>query len=220
MVVSEGDSRVLEFARAHSVVLADQVVGLLEETGPEVEERLGSLSRAGFLVCDRVGPQGPDCFRITGAGLRAIGSRFAPPGFDPRCRHAVGAGWLWLAAHGGTFGSVEGVVSERQMRVEDREGGADSPFFVQPEQFGGDPERHYADLMLLMRPGRVAVELLMVGPVQRRLEAVLRAYAADARIRAVLYLVVDPRLGRLVQSAAARLELSPLVHVQPAVLKF
>jgi hypothetical protein len=102
------------------------------------------------------------------------------------------------------------------MRTEDLEPSRDAPFAVEPHQFGGSRGVHYPDVMLLVPSGRVAIKLLLSAPPVEQLEAVLRAYAADVRMQAVLYLVVDPRLGGPVESAAAGLELSAMVHVQLA----
>lgn len=74
---------------------------------------------------------------------------------------------------------------------------------------------HYPDLLLMGEAGeRVAVELELTAKGSRRLEKILLAYAADSRISAVLYLIEQPALRRQVQSAAARLGISDLVHVR------
>ena len=214
--MGNADQQVLEFAAAHRLVVAGQVGSLLGEDPVEAGERLVGLERAGLAASDRVDAAAPAFFRITSAGLRTIGSRLPAPGFDPCYQHALSAGWLWLIASAGRLGSVEGVLSERQMRAEDREGGPEAPFDVRPGEFGGRGEVHYPDLMLFTGSGRVAVELLLAPAGQRDLGAVLRAYGADARVHAVLVLVGDPRVGRLVQSVAGKLELTSLVRVQMA----
>jgi hypothetical protein len=73
---------------------------------------------------------------------------------------------------------------------------------------------HYPDLALLTRSGRVVVELVLAAPHTGELEAVLRAYGADARVATVLVLVDSPPVGLLVQAIAVRLELTSFVHVQ------
>ncbi len=219
-ILSESERRVLEFASAHSVVLADQVARLLGAPADEAAEVLAGLTAAGLVAHDRVGGEEPSWFRITGVGLRLLGSRASPPGFDPRWRHAVGAGWLWLVAREGELGGVDRVLSERQMCFEDRNGGADAPFALRPDLFGGGPGVHYPDLVLLVGSTRRAVELLSAAPARRRLEGVLQAYAADARVQAVMFLVADLRLNALIRSVAAGLELSPMVRVQLATLGF
>lgn len=214
--VSLGDREraVLRFAASQRVVLPRQVARMLEEETSAVDELLTDLTGAGVLVRDRVGSERPDRFRITRAGLQAIGSRSAPPRFEATDRRAVGVAWLWLAGRGGTFGRADRVLSEREMRDEDADGGTGSPFFVEPHEFGGGFERHYPDLVLVRGSDRIAIEVLLAAPPSRQVEAVLRAYAADSRIAWVLFMPVDPRLGHMVQAIAASLELSPFVGVQ------
>jgi hypothetical protein len=138
VVIAEADRRSLEFAAAHRLVEARQVATLLGEKAVDAGERLEGLWRAGLVAGERDGAETPGYFRITGGGLRAIGSRLPVPGFDPRYEHAVGAGWLWLIANAGRFGAFDRVLSERQMRAEDQEQPApEAPFDVRPGEFGG-----------------------------------------------------------------------------------
>jgi hypothetical protein len=74
----------------------------------------------------------------------------------------------------------------------------------------------YPDVMLLMAGGRVAVHLVLQAPAPGWLEAVLRGYESESSLAGVLFLVADPRVAAVVRSAAARLGLSGLVHVQLA----
>jgi hypothetical protein len=207
----------LEFASVHSVVSRDQVARLLGNTTDAAAKQLSTLSADGLLSRERCAVAEASRFRITPAGADVIGSRLATPGFDPRVRHALGVGWLWLMATVGSFGSVDRVLTERQMRWVDCREGSEAPA-APLEEFGGGPGAHYPNLMLLTKQGRIAVELVLDAPAPRVLEPVLHAYAADVRLSAVLFLVSDPWVGRLVQSVAAWLELSPLVHVQPAMV--
>jgi hypothetical protein len=212
----DADRRVLEFASVNRLVSGAQAARLLDLAVEAASERLSRLAGNGSLARGLLGLGEAPWFRITPAGLRAVGSRLAAPGFGPWCRHALGVGWLWLLASEGTFGPVEQVLTEREMKSVDKHDGVEAPFAARPEEFGGAAAPHYPDLMLLTTQGRIAVELLLDAPARGALEAVLRAYAADVRISTVLYLATGPWVGRLVQSVAAELELSAMVRVQPA----
>lgn len=214
-VLEEVDRRVLEFAGAHGRVGVDHVTGFCGLGAEEAGARLRELAGAGLLARERLGRKDPRSFRVTAAGLAQVERRLPAPGFGPRYGHARGVVWLWLAARDGTFGPVERVLSEREMRAEDLEGSSDGPFGVElPSSAGG--RVHYPDLLLVLAAGRVPVVLQGRPPPRAQLRMVLRGYAADARVAAVLFLISDLRVGEIVQSVAAGLELSRLVHVQLA----
>lgn len=154
---------------------AGQVASLLGEEPAEAGERLAALETVGLATSDRLGVTSPAVFRITSAGLRAIGSRLSAPGLDPRPERALGVGWLWLVASSGGLGRVDRVLSKLQMQAEDLDGSPEAPFDVCPGEFGGRGRVHYPDLMLLTGAGRVAVELLFEAPAPDEFAAVLRA---------------------------------------------
>jgi hypothetical protein len=80
----------------------------------------------------------------------------------------------------------------------------------------GQIRLHYPDLLLIGHAGeRVALELELSAKGGRRLETILTAYGADPNVAAVLYLAEKPGIRREVRSAAARLGITDLVHVQP-----
>ena len=60
----------------------------------------------------------------------------------------------------------------------------------------------------------VAIELELTGKQRTRRESILGAYAAEARIDAVLYLSDRPSVLRSVQDSARQLGIASLVHVQ------
>jgi hypothetical protein len=230
--LDDRDREVLAFVAAHRMVAADHVMVLLAKDVGTAHGRLGQLEAEGFVRRERLFRRGPDCYRITPAGLSSIRSDLAPPEFDPRYRHDVGVAWVWLAATRGTFGTLDRVVTEREMREADQKwsepGGLDGdvagrpaadvgapPFGVPVTGVDGDRSRHYPDLLLIGR-GRVAVELQLALPSPRRLREILVGYGADARVWAVLFLVVDPEIAGRVESAAAQLGISQMVQVQPA----
>ncbi|MBV9836824.1 MAG: hypothetical protein JO156_01805 [Solirubrobacterales bacterium] len=210
MVLNDLDREVLRFAAAHCLVAPDHVSALTSAPIAEAGARMVRLAANGLLVRDRLAAAGWGCFRITCAGLRAVASGLPPPRLTRCHRHDVGVPWVWLAARDGVFGSIDRVLCEREMRGALSD--VDAPFEVQPDGEHG----HFPDVMLLTRSGRIPVELPLAAPAAEQLAAILRAYAADARVVAVLYLVVDPWVGELVQSVVGQLELTQLVHVQPA----
>jgi hypothetical protein len=72
----------------------------------------------------------------------------------------------------------------------------------------------HPDVLQIIESGRIPIVLEHVATPRRQLEATLSAYRADATVRAVRYLVLDPSVGQTVQSAADALGLSRFVHVQ------
>jgi hypothetical protein len=212
--IGDRDRGVLSFVAAHEVALCHQAAVFLNEPLGTAEGRLEELRRAGLLTRERVDNEGHGCVRITRAGLEAIGSRALPPRFDAAYVHSIGAVWLWLIARRGTFGPLEGVWSAREMRSVDEVDGPGAPFGFPLGEFGHSPKMHYPDLMLGSRSERMPIEFLLTAPMLEQTRAVMRACAADHRIGALFYFAADPRLGRLVQSVAASLELTPMVHVR------
>lgn len=213
--VGERDRSVLEFAAVVPAVLATHVETLFGCSSGDAQELLVSLRAPGLLARDVVGVGEPYLFRITEAGLRAIQSRSAPPGFEARYELGTRLGWVWIAAQRGWFGEAASFVWAAQMRAQDRVGGREAPFGLALEEFGGSPEIHYPDLLAFGAAGRTAYEFLLAIPSLRQLDAALRAYAADARIERVLFLIADRGLGRVVRAHAVSLGLSRMVFFQP-----
>lgn len=237
-MVSDERESLLSFVAAHEFVHADHVRRLLGIQRPEAEGRLEELVAGGLVRRERWAPGAPAAFRITRAGLAQLGSQLPVPRPGLDFRHQAGVVWMWLAAHRGSFGEAQRVLSVREMRFEDQHGGAGEepragldaahwrPAGWDRTPFGvtiGDsrdrirPAIHYPDLSLVMAAGRIPVQLQLLAPARRRLEAILQSFS-DHGAAAVLYLVADPLIGRAVQSVAGWLGLSALVHVQPARL--
>jgi hypothetical protein len=168
----------------------------------------------------------PACYRITRAGLAAIGSGLSAPRPVQLATYAHdnGVASLYMAAKAGAWGELGEVVTERRMRSHDASeqrlgaiGGPGEPYGTRLFGYGGaGHERlHYPDLVLVDRHGhRIAVELELTTKGRSRRERILEAYAADRRFDAVLYLVERPEVGRLIERSAARLGISKMVHVQ------
>jgi hypothetical protein len=236
-MLDDRDREVLEFLAGQRMALATHVKVLLGGERELADTRLTDLEDAGLVRRERVLRCEPDCFRITLAGLAAIGSDLPPPDFDPRYRHDVGVAWLWLAATRGAFGPPERVITERQMRSSDAERSVRTSESVASDNDSEHPEPtaplfgirladggrgpqavRYPDLFVLRGSRRVAVHLLLVNPSPRELERLLAGYEADMHADTVLFLVADPRIGRLVGSALTRVGRRPAIHILPAAL--
>jgi hypothetical protein len=209
----------LAFAAEHQIVDADQVAVLLGTTVRTASDRLRRLVGARLIAREeRDGYRRPGTYRITRAGLDAIGRRGQrPPRASARSQlHDIGLGWLWLAARAGSFGPLRGTVSERQMRSHDgTEDGRGEPFGVRMR--AGQDGLHYPDLLLVTVAGkRIALELELTGKDRPRREKILAAYAVDPRIDGVVYLaeVNKPWIARGIQASARRLGISDLIHVR------
>jgi hypothetical protein len=218
---ASADAReVLEFLAEHRFAVTPQVQALLGCSARAAREQLRALIGAGHVRSDRIFAGRPSTCRITASGLRAIGSRLAPPrlqlsGYD----HDLGLGWLWLAARYGAFGELIAIHSERFMRSHDARSDRSLPAFgVGTGVIGprGRELRHYADLLLQTRADQhVAVELELTAKSSPRLAGIMLAYASDMRIDAVLYLVPDRRLAARTERAARDAGIAALIHVQP-----
>lgn len=223
MRITERDRALLGFVAEHRLVLATHARALMATSLAATYSRLAQLSKAGFLSRATVFDREPGCYQLTRAGLAAIDSTLPPPRLDLRgYRHDIGLAWLWLAAKSGAFGDLSAIVAERRMRSEDgarHSAGAhdDRPHGVRLGGVGpgGRPRLHYPDLVLLDSSGhRIAIELELSSKGRARREGILAGYAADARIDAVLYLCADASVARGIRSSAARVGISPLIHVQ------
>ncbi|MDQ6821459.1 MAG: hypothetical protein M3076_14185 [Actinomycetota bacterium] len=176
LLTSAEARKVLAFIAGQQLVLGAHVRALLRAGGADADARLTALVAAGLVRRDRLYSE-PDTFRITSKGLSELGRDGAPPPLVWHRRHAAGVAWLWLAAHSGTFGQVQQVLSEREMRALD-DTSSDSPewqrerapsvagaraeqlFGVRVEGANTDPPSlHYPDLILGTSHGRVVVEL-------------------------------------------------------------
>lgn len=218
--ITDRDRRLLEFAAQHRLVLAEQLGALLGITTDAAAARTRTLAAAGYLEADRKLHGEPSYYQVTRQGLRATGSDLPPPRRADLAayRHDVGIGWLMLAARARVFGPWRGIIGERHMRSHDpRADPGSDPFGIRmggPGP-GGGPRLHYPDLLMTTGTGhRVAFELELTSKSRRRREDILAAYAADARISAVVYFVDDPPVGRALRSSVQRLGISSLVRVQ------
>jgi hypothetical protein len=218
--LTDRDRVLLAFVADHRLVLAGHVQVLLGLTDRTTRDRLGALSRGGYLARHRLFHQQRACYQVTGRGLAAIGSDLPKPRLDLRSyMHDVGLGWLWLSARAGSFGPVSEVLAERQLRSRDGlPGRGGERLGVRMFGFGpaGREQLHYPDLLLRTPDGkRIAVELELTPKGRTRREKILSGYGADRRIDLVVYLVNRPEVARSVRASVSKLGISEFVHVQP-----
>jgi hypothetical protein len=217
--ITEADRAVLGPLAEHRVLIAPQLAQLLGVSEATAGRRLQRLSGAGLVRYERVFHGAPAATWITRCGLDAIEQRSPAPRLDLRgYRHDVGVGWLWLAARAGAFGELTDLVADRVMRIADSTAGREQARYgiglglLGPH---GRPERHYPDLLLSTTSGhRVAIELELTAKSSPRMRRIMTAYASDARIDAVLYLVPSASLAKLVSGAARQAGIADRVHVQ------
>jgi DNA-binding transcriptional ArsR family regulator len=228
-VISERDLELLRALAEQRIAVMVQVAYWLGVGERTAGRRVARLRAAGLVESRRLFDRGSAMVRITAPGLKLVGSPLGRPGQKlDEYRHDVGVGWVWTAAREGAFGDMAAIHSERAMRSHDASLERMSPGERLSEPDGelrgvgvgawrpdGRPERHYPDLLLETHGGhRIAVELELSSKGRQRLDRVMEAYASDARIDAVLYLVPDARLGDQIQEAAARAGITDTVHVR------
>jgi hypothetical protein len=193
---------------------------------PRREHALALGGAAGLARLGRVILGGPGYYQITNAGLAVIGSDLPPPHLHPDgWRHDLSAAWVWVAGARGTFGPVDRVLSQREMRAH---GAApttatrdderiEHPFGVRvASTVTGKPTAlHYPDVLLITpQHERVAIELVLSSNGQQRLETTLAGYGADPTIEAVLYLAENPAIRHNIKRTAERLGISDRIRVQ------
>jgi hypothetical protein len=217
---------VLEFLAEHRLGIAPQVGALLQCSPGVAQQQLRALGAVGRARSERIFAGRPSTWRITAAGLRAVGSPLTPPRLDlSHYAHDLGLGWLWLAARSGSFGELAALHSERAMRSHDARADARGDHGDGVGLFGvgvgtigsrGREQRHYPDLLLDTGTGRrIAIELELSGKSALRLASIMLSYAGDTRVDSVLYLVPDRRLAARIAGAAHDAGAARLVHVQP-----
>ena len=163
-----------------------------------------------------------EAYRITAAGLRAIGSDLPISEIDlRRYWQDLGAGWLSVGARRGTFGEeVERVFTHREMRAADakatadgslvgpgwsdavRAKAADASFAVWPWPVDGPRTgaAHYPDLTLVLPQGRVAMQLVLEVPSRRWMVAVVEAYARKPTLARTILIATGPTLTASLES--------------------
>ena len=227
-LTDDRDREILRLLAEHRVMVVPQLaVAFPDLSARALDARLQRLAespehdqtRGGLIAIHDIFKDQPAGVSITGDGLRLIESRIRAPRVDYKAyRHDIGVGWLHLAAGQGVFGTLTGVRLERELRSADRRAdreGLPAGIGVGTVARGGRRSRHYPDLLMTTTAGhQVAVELELTAKSTDRLRQIMRAYASDHRIAAVLYLVPDAAGTRRIETAARRAGIASLVHVQ------
>ena len=201
------DYRWLAFAAEHQLVLERQLERLVGARQGTLKRRLSTLVASGYLRSGSV--FGETHYQVRADGLAAVGSSLKRPRLKlANYRHDVGVAWLWLAAHGGSFGPLRQVLAERSLRSHD--GAIDRPLETygvrngEADRFGNE-RLHYPDLLLVDHHGRrLAVELELTPKGRQRTDRILGGYGADPRIDRVLYFVEANSTGRGIGRALER----------------
>jgi len=218
--IDDRDREILTLLAEHRVMVVPQLaLAFADLSARALQARVRRLAEGRLLRSQSIFEGRPAAVWITGAGLRAVESRLAAPRVSlQEYRHDIGVGWLYLAARQGVFGTLTDLRLERELRSDDRRADREGPHAgigVGTFARGGRPSRHYPDLLMTAATGhRVAVELELTTKSADRLRQIMRAYASDHRIAAVLYLVPDAAGARRIETAARRAGIAPLVHVQ------
>ncbi len=205
----------------HRLLIVPQVGLLLGVSERTAVRRLRRLHDARLVHLEQIFTGQPAAAKITARGLRTIGSSLGAPYLNlNEYRHDVGVAWLWLAARAGSLGELSAFTSDRAMQAQDAAAvgsGGRARWGIGLGLFGrhGSPQHHYPDLMLDTTSGhRVAVELELTSKSTGRMDRIMLAYATDARIDHVLYLVGNPRIAQRVSTAAERARIGQRIHVK------
>jgi len=219
-LIDHRDREILLLLAEHRVMVVPQLaIAFADLSTRSLNARLRRLSGGHLIVGQRIFEGRPASVSITARGLRAIESGLPAPRVDLKAhRHDLGVGWLHLAARQGVFGTLSELRLERELRSADRRADREGPpagIGVGTFAQGGRPSRHYPDLLMTTATGhQVAVELELTAKSSDRLRRIMRAYASDHRVAAVLYLVPDAAGARRIETAARRAGIASLVHVQ------
>ena len=224
----------LAFVASSPVVLAAQVASLVRIRDDVPPDLVAELVGDGLMeAAPRLRGQG-EAYRITAAGLRAIGSDLLVPSIDlRRYWQDVGAGWLSVAARRGRFGEeIERVFLQREMRAADhraqgegalvdsgwsaavRAKAADAAFAVWPGEGAGPAVAHYPDVILVLAQGRVAMQLVLEVPSPRSMTAVVEAYARKQTLATTVLIVPGPALRESLMALVERCGAGDRVMVQ------
>jgi hypothetical protein len=197
------DALVMECVAAHDFV----TLGQLEVAGGEAGEEAASRQSVARLLGEGLVRAAPrlrwqrGAYQVTRAGLDRLGSALPEPVMDlRRYWEHQGLGWLWVhARHRAVFGKVDAVYSQREMRAADLTSGRalddarlspalraklTSAAFAMTTRTGV----HYPGLVLVIPQGRVAMEVMLSAPTQRRIDELLDGVAASPQVAAVIML--------------------------------
>jgi hypothetical protein len=191
---------ILRLAAANSVVVPGHVTVQFAISAQDASDRLDQLVASGHLSRHRLLAGAEPCYQITQAGLDTVGSVLPVPELHlARVRHAIGAAYVWLAAHGGEYGKSDWIRSRRELAARG--------------------ETADADCLVALRGGWLAAHLQTAPPERKWLERALRRYAADPRVSVALFMVENDAVANAIVVAGADLGLSDMTVVQRFTLK-
>lgn len=212
---SDVEAGVLRFASVHRFVLLFQV-GRLVGDAAAGEAVVEGLVAAGLLGRWRLAPRDSGCLMITAGGLAKIDSKLPLPGLDfGGFRHDAAVPGLWVSVVQGRLGVVRRLWTRRELEASGSSKGGERSLGVRA---AGERGVHFADLVLEVEGGLVALYLLLGAPDPARLRSRFTAYGADPRWLRVVHLIEDRVVREPVAAAAASVGLSGLVRCEPAVL--
>lgn len=218
--IDDRDRQLLTLLAQHRVAVIPQLaVAFTDLSRQALTARLRRLERDGLITTQKIFVGRPTAIAIGKRGLGAIEAALPAPRIDLKeYRHDIGVGWLHLAAQQGVFGKLADLRLERELRSHDRRADRDGPplgIGVGNFDASGRQSRHYPDLLMTTATGRqVAVELELTAKSSHRLTRIMRAYASDSRVSAVLYLVPDAAGARRIETAARRAGITRMVQIQ------
>jgi hypothetical protein len=204
--ISSGRVEIVRWTARIGAVTAEALAERADVTLQSARARLVAAERVELLSRRRPLTGQPALYVVTPAGMRTSGLR----GLDPCRVSASNAGHLiacaWVAAALERCYPGQRVLSERELRRDERERGAElasARLFPGPD---GTRQLHRPDLVLWPDPAderlpvAVEVELSVKGP--RRLADICRAWARCRRVAGVLYLVAPPVRSPLERAVA------------------
>jgi hypothetical protein len=165
--------------------------------------RVAACIEVGLL--DRVAPlrSQPSLIRATRRGLRYAGVRFGVAGVPPElvAHHIACASVALLLER--EFGA-KALVSERELRVIERDEGRPIASAKLGEHPDGSPKLHRPDLAVIASRGIIGVEVELTAKAPRRLEGILRAWRRARWVDRVRYYVATGATRRSLDRAITR----------------
>jgi hypothetical protein len=199
--LSNRDRDALEFLSLHPTVITEHVQVSLRADSSGAVECLQRLESFGLARSRRSSADGPASWQITPAGLDAIDSRLPAPEVPIRDEFEHAVVWPWLAAKDGSFGELERVYTQRELRSGKEQARSNDwrtsvdaagrdraapPFAVELHDWTDGPSSglRYPDLMLVLEQGRIPVHLQLHPPDI--------GASAEPRSRYVAYAIAKP----------------------------
>jgi hypothetical protein len=212
---TEKDAEIVGWVGRLGAAGAEHVMGRFEMGRSWAYERLGQLVADGLLDQRMLLFRKPGVYVATAAGLRWRGlerlgvHRVRPGGYE----HAWEVAQAAVALHQGLPDWQ--VLSEREIRAQERDEGELLASARVGELPGGRPALHRPDLALLSPQGRLlAVEIELSVKTPARLATICRGWARARHVHGVYYLAT-PQAARAVSRAVAETRAGDQITVLP-----